>query len=409
MKMSRILLIGLLVLGGRILGWGQPTCDELGDPKIQKRLEEVINRWKDFSKQNPQPDNKAAYQLFVSLQDYAVPDQTEAGLKKALNILTKLEKYGLGGKKANGYILRKEMKGICNRCIKSIHQAKEESGDKVNTVVDAEPVNDQTTVVPRPPKKDNETNNMEWVLGILATLFIGLLVLANRHRITGMISKAKSQYSAQFAGSNSHEPKATDSHFSETRTTDTFLTQENEHINALNRQLLLFQTRLNDVELRVSTLSTQLQKVEKNLQDISRLTDPSPVKGQQAVAGRETQKEPNNFTNFVSQPDVFYMASPSPDGSFSIGNQSLICRPGQSIYKFVVMSDNPNRAEFQLIDSPETLPRILNLIETYVEPVCTSVNGYVSDAKRIFTTNPGLAERHKDRWVVKDKAEIKYA
>ena len=224
-----------------------------------------------------------------------------------------------------------------------------------------------------------------------------------------MISKTKSQYLAQFSGSNSRAPKATSSHFSETRTTDTFLTQENEHVNALNRQLLLFQTRLDDAEFRVSMLSTQLQKVEKYLQDISSLIDSSPVKGQQIISGRETQKEPYNFTNVVSQPDIFYMASPSPDGSFSIGNQSLICRPGQSIYKFVVMSDNPNKAEFQLIDSPETMRRILNLIETYVEPVCTSVNGFMSDAKRIFTTNPGLAERHNDRWVVKEKAEIKYA
>jgi len=106
--------------------------------------------------------------------------------------------------------------------------------------------------------------------------------------------------------------------------------------------------------------------------------------------------------------EIFYMATPNDDRSFDISGRSDDFRATQSLYKFTLDSRDNNRAAFVFFSDEAGIRDAVNYPQTYIDPVCDPQNALNQNAKQIITTQPGTAEKRNNKWVVVDKAKIKY-
>lgn len=106
---------------------------------------------------------------------------------------------------------------------------------------------------------------------------------------------------------------------------------------------------------------------------------------------------------------VFYMATPSADKEFHIKSKSETFRPTQSLYKFFV-DKSGEKGEFEFYSDERGLKESTNSPHIYIEPVCEAQNAHNPNAKRIITiaNGRGKAEKQGDKWIVTQKAKIKY-
>lgn len=104
----------------------------------------------------------------------------------------------------------------------------------------------------------------------------------------------------------------------------------------------------------------------------------------------------------------FYMSTPSPDSSFEADQGSDSFRNTISLYKFTVNANNPAKATFMFDSDAVGISDSLNNPKTFIEPVCYQANDAFPGARQIITTQPGTAEKRNNKWVVVDKAKIKY-
>ncbi len=363
----------------------EPTCEALGQADLRDDIDGVNTSLEEFPDSIKRP--------FINLKKHAKPGLTKKEVESTLFALNKIRQSQNLGTERDG--LLDKMAAACDKCLTEIRT---KGGRQDENAEPEEPSNFLDKVI-------------DFLMLCLAVVAL-LSAWRQRKAIADWFNQQKEGPTIETGPKPDPKPKATsDLKMDEASAAKT----DNAQLNALTKAYNSQQNRLKELEDLVKILvdksptkASVEQTVEQYLLKKANLSDTLLVKASPLDTGSEARREPNGFTNISTEPGVFYMPSPSPDGSFSVSNQNPGYRPGTSIYKFDVLADNPTQAEFILIDSPETLRRILNLIETYVEPVCTSINGYLPDAKRIFTTNPGRAERQNDRWVVKQKAEIKY-
>ena len=105
--------------------------------------------------------------------------------------------------------------------------------------------------------------------------------------------------------------------------------------------------------------------------------------------------------------EVFFMATPSGEKSFDVSAKTESFKATQSLYKFTVAS-NTNNATFVFQSDDTGIRDSVNSPHIYIEPVCEPQNALNQNARRITTTRPGTAEKRNDKWIVINKAQIKY-
>ncbi len=104
-----------------------------------------------------------------------------------------------------------------------------------------------------------------------------------------------------------------------------------------------------------------------------------------------------------------YFNSPNPtDRAFHDQNGSNFIQPMASTYQLTLNSPDSDTANFQLLSSPETLRKILNTPETYIEPMCEATNAFNSQAQSIETKEQGLVKKRDGVWHLEKKAVIQY-
>ena len=102
----------------------------------------------------------------------------------------------------------------------------------------------------------------------------------------------------------------------------------------------------------------------------------------------------------------FYLSTPQTDGSFNDINKKAVYIPTSSMYKFSLLSNE--KAKFEFVNDSSSLKDALNYPDTYLLPVCTSVNARNIQSLKITTTEPGIAELRDSKWIVSKKAVIRY-
>ncbi len=105
--------------------------------------------------------------------------------------------------------------------------------------------------------------------------------------------------------------------------------------------------------------------------------------------------------------EVLYIDSPTRDGNFIESSFSKSFKPTISTYQFTKL-ENTDQAEFEIIDDSDTIQRALNYYDTLIKLVCDSENGFFPEAKKIVKCKPGVLLKEGDKWIVFQKAIIRY-
>jgi hypothetical protein len=147
---------------------------------------------------------------------------------------------------------------------------------------------------------------------------------------------------------------------------------------------------LGDLSQAISGLQQRVSELE------SKMVVPRPVvkEAPQVVSRPEPPR----------QADVFYMAGPV-NNYFPNSAKSLT--RDNTVYQFKV-SGNQQEAEFELHTSGAPVAEILRSAQSYIKPACDEENLPGNNVRNIVTLKKGKAVLEGDRWLIKNKALIRY-
>jgi TolA-binding protein len=118
------------------------------------------------------------------------------------------------------------------------------------------------------------------------------------------------------------------------------------------------------------------------------------------------QEEVSNVVPLYEAPNEFYMGVPL-DNSFLINSKSDKYKEGNTMYKFNI-GRVQNEAEFEFISDGETIKFIQNNSLEVVRPACKFENEPSNNTSRVITTEKGKARFQDDKWIIIDKAKIRF-
>lgn len=154
---------------------------------------------------------------------------------------------------------------------------------------------------------------------------------------------------------------------------------------------------LRDVKNRIRDLEAQIEKIK------SQIINLNPVSNYTAQTIQPTIQE-------IKQPEVitqtFFLSTPNSDGSFNESSSLSTYKDGATIYRFTKTGNN--RAKFQIDEKDASTRLALQYPDKNIDPVCDAVNAFNPMASKITTVEPGAAELIGSKWIVNNKAKIRY-
>lgn len=129
-------------------------------------------------------------------------------------------------------------------------------------------------------------------------------------------------------------------------------------------------------------------------------TRPQVRKPQPVVA---KNKNPSKKGVNIVALDTLYLGAPNSNGLFHNVQSNYIAT--ETIYKLLVYESNIG--EFEFINETCNLRVALDFYDRYIEPACEAINAFDISAN-IVTVTKGLAEKRDNKWIVKQKARIRY-
>ena len=174
----------------------------------------------------------------------------------------------------------------------------------------------------------------------------------------------------------------------------------------------VIQNRIADLNDAISKLQNQVSQLENKLSKVK----PEPV---QQAGLRTIYQEPSKPDLVVSRgpaatsgpaaagpaaADVFYMVGPV-NNYFPISAKSS--SKDNTVYKFQV-SANRQEASFELHTAGAPVMEIVRSAQSYIKPACDEENNPGPNVKNIVTVRPGMAILEGDKWIINNKALIRY-
>ncbi len=101
----------------------------------------------------------------------------------------------------------------------------------------------------------------------------------------------------------------------------------------------------------------------------------------------------------------FYSVEPRDGASFNGSNFSNEFVPTESVY--LIELQNDNIAHFRIIDDNDTMGRAIKYKKELLDVACESLSSSV-DTKKIITERPGNAQKDGTKWIIRQKAQIKF-
>ena len=171
-----------------------------------------------------------------------------------------------------------------------------------------------------------------------------------------------------------------------------------QDIAKINTNLTILNNEISNVKNNNSEKITQVLKEIEALKDqISKLNKTNST--------HEDVKKNNENNN---PKEVLFFSSPDNNG-WPIDESFHTFKEGASYYKLYI-GDNKNVATFEFCNMPDSVNRALMNTEKIINSVCKSSNSLnnVKNPTKIITEKTGKAALEGNKWIVKEKAEIRY-
>jgi uncharacterized protein YlxW (UPF0749 family) len=141
--------------------------------------------------------------------------------------------------------------------------------------------------------------------------------------------------------------------------------------------------------------SSSLRKMQEELSalksNIEKLQQPAP-----AVIPVTPVVEPQSGTFYMTGPTNNYF----PSSARSNNREN-------TVYKFMLQPGG-NEAMFEVHTTGAGIDEIIKVVESYIKPACDEENLPSSGTRNIVTKTPGRAILENEKWIIKDKAVIRY-
>ena len=115
-------------------------------------------------------------------------------------------------------------------------------------------------------------------------------------------------------------------------------------------------------------------------------------------------EEPQTAESFGERSEIFYLAAPNPDGTFS--QASAVEQIGKSIYQLTT-ADGQN-GTFILLDTPDAIATAMISVSQFVKPACKISGNTAIQPRHIITEEEGVASREGAGWKITRKAVVRF-
>jgi hypothetical protein len=165
----------------------------------------------------------------------------------------------------------------------------------------------------------------------------------------------------------------------------------------LSQAISSLQKRVSELEGRLTAARTGLREAG---QQMAKETGPGAMRegGQGGTRSEPGRGEP------ARPADIFYMAGPV-NNYFPNSAKSLT--RDNTVYQFKV-SANQQEAEFELHTLGAPVVEIIRSAQSYIKPACDEENLPHNNVRNIVTLKKGRAVLEGDKWLIKNKALIRY-
>lgn len=183
-------------------------------------------------------------------------------------------------------------------------------------------------------------------------------------------------------------------------------------ISTINKRLDRHRQDIDQAQSPQSVPSSNDNRIRDIEEDIKKLYDKYNALQDKEVSV-ETEDKNDNGKNVVSEninkeQVIFYLPLPDREGNFNDASESKEFKPSESVYKFTTNDIDHYVAYFSFVNDQQTMNRAIWSPETYLEPVCENDNPYNSNASYIKTIKQGKSTKTENKWVVEEKAIIRY-
>ena len=358
-------------------------CDSIGDLNYGKMVDFLKNKGKNFDK-----TISAAVEL-ENLKDYDVSNKTQILTQLTNDIFLTADHTKYPNIKQFAQKRRGEEFNIFQLNLKNGVQ------NLLDTYTPTPTQTTTTTPKPNTVVAKNETKKTkhwtDWLVAAAAVLGVSVAIwsLIRTLNLNERINALEMQLKTQTHKDNTDQNNAKGN--------------ENMLDNTFKKSVLVgFEEHKNQID----HLTQAVKKVFNSQKEIKEIVadfshqEPAPVIQNDKIFAVQTPKPEPKL-------DIaLYFSTPNKDGSFSSNGKSDLFKHGASFYKFTLI--NENTAHFQFVEDRPTVEMALNSPNTYIEPACNDQNTYFMGSKSFITTQKGTATLQGDKWLITQKALIKY-
>ncbi len=169
------------------------------------------------------------------------------------------------------------------------------------------------------------------------------------------------------------------------------------NLNILDRNQRKLDLHSTEINKSIQSIRDQLERYEN--QWIVHL----PPEGEKEKTGIEPGIE-----NDKNDTSVFFMPAPDNEGVFDDRKKSRHFIPAESVYKFTSDPHEPQKASFIIYEDANNMERAINYYSSILEKVCKADNAFNPHKKVVSTISPGIALLENNKWIVKQKALVRY-
>ena len=190
-----------------------------------------------------------------------------------------------------------------------------------------------------------------------------------------------------------------------------------QRLEHLERKCRRMETRIKELEAKtttptasetpseaVSVAETEVESVGINLDNAAANLMGKPIEMPLGKPMEMPLEEPQTAESFGGRSEIFYLAAPNPDGTFS--QASAVEQIGKSIYQLTT-ADGQN-GTFILLDTPDAIATAMISVSQFVKPACKISGNTAIQPRHIITEEEGAASREGTGWKITRKAVVRF-
>ncbi|MBR5634923.1 MAG: hypothetical protein IKW78_07100 [Prevotella sp.] len=190
-----------------------------------------------------------------------------------------------------------------------------------------------------------------------------------------------------------------------------------QRLEHLERKCRRMETRIEELEAKITAptasetpseavpvAETEVESVGINLDNAAANLMGKPIEMPLGKPIEMPLEEPQTAESFGERSEIFYLAAPNPDGTFS--QASAVEQIGKSIYQLTT-ADGQN-GTFILLDTPDAIATAMISVSQFVKPACKISGNTAIQPRHIITEEEGAASREGTGWKITRKAVVRF-